>query len=200
MPEERPRQQRAVETRAALLDAAIDCLVERGYAATTTIETARRAGVSRGAQLHHFPTKAELLAAAVEHLMERRRDEFRKAFANLPPETDRVDAAIDTLWSMFEGPCFVAWAELWLAARTDRDLAAKLREVDDRFVTETRAVHRELYPAAAEDDFGRDLAFALMDGMAFQRLVDPDHCRPAEEYLEALKAMAKVFGPAAASR
>jgi ATP phosphoribosyltransferase regulatory subunit HisZ len=141
---------------------------------------------------------AELLAAAVEHLMERRLEEFRKAFANLPPEADRVDAAVDTLWSMFEGPCFVAWAELWVAARTDPELARILREVDDRFVAETRAVQREVYPDAEADDYGRDLAFALMDGMAFQRLVDPDRCRPAEEYLDALKAMAKVSGPGTA--
>src|SRR5579872_479866 len=88
-PTGRPLQKRAVDTRAALLDAAIDCLVERGYAATTTIETARRARVSRGAQLHHFPTKAELMTAAVDRLLERRVADFRKAFADLPPGTDQ---------------------------------------------------------------------------------------------------------------
>src|SRR5579885_518127 len=120
---DRQPQERAVATRAALLDASLECLVERGYAATTTIETARRAGVSRGAQLHHFPTKAELLTAAVEHLLSRRLAEFRKAMANLEPGADRVDSAIDLLWSMFQGPTFVAWAELWMAARTDPELA-----------------------------------------------------------------------------
>src|SRR3954469_18234781 len=104
---EAPVQARSLATRAALLDAAVDCLVERGYAATTTIETARRAGVSRGAQLHHFPTKAQLLATAVEHLFDRRRAEFLAALAAIDPAADRLDAAIDLLWSMFQGPAFV---------------------------------------------------------------------------------------------
>ena len=125
--EARRVQERSIATRAALLDAAIECLVDRGYAATTTIETARRAGVSRGAQLHHFPTKAELLATAVEHLFDRRRSEFLEAFAAIDPKADRLDAAMDLLWSMFEGPAFVAWTELWVGgangsrARRDRD-------------------------------------------------------------------------------
>src|SRR5258708_17704809 len=116
-------QERSVATRLALLDAALDCLVERGYAATTTIETARRAGVSRGAQLHHFPSKGDLLSAAIDHLLQRRLEEFRKAFADLDPNVDLVDGAIDLLWSMFEGPTFVAWAELWVAAPTRPALA-----------------------------------------------------------------------------
>src|SRR5215217_2425071 len=111
-PETRRVQDRSVATRAALLDAAIESLVDRGYAATTTIETARRAGVSRGAQLHHFPTRAQLLTAAVEHLLERRLAEFRDALATTDPEADRLDAAIDLAWSMFEGPVFAAWVEL----------------------------------------------------------------------------------------
>ncbi len=101
--EARRVQERSIATRAALLDAAIECLVDRGYAATTTIETARRAGVSRGAQLHHFPTKAQLLATAVEHLFDRRRSEFLEAFAAIDPQADRLDAAMDLLWSMFAG-------------------------------------------------------------------------------------------------
>src|SRR4029453_13592842 len=119
-----PTQERAIATRNALLDAAIECLVELGYAGTTTIETARRAGVSRGAQLHHFPTKAQLLATAVEHLFDRRRSAFLAAFAAIHPKAARLDAAMDLLWSMFEGPAFVAWTELWVAARTDPELAA----------------------------------------------------------------------------
>ncbi len=140
-------QERSLATRAALLDAAIECLVDRGYAATTTIETARRAGVSRGAQLHHFPTKARLLATAVEHLFDRRRSEFLEAFAAIDPRTDRLDAAVDLLWSMFQGPVFVAWTELWVAARTDPELAATMITVERRFTAETRTMFTEMFPA-----------------------------------------------------
>jgi AcrR family transcriptional regulator len=195
---QRPLQQRAVETRKALLDAALDCLVERGYAATTTIEVARRAGVSRGAQLHHFPSKADLLTAAVGRLLERRLEEFRKAFADVPEGADLKDAAIDVLWSMFEGPCFVACAELWMAARTDPELAALVVQQDQQFAAGTMDIYDELFPLESGADpgsraFERDFAFALMDGVALQRLVARDDQRPASDYLMALKTIATIF-------
>ena len=190
--EPRRVQERSLATRAALLDAAIDSLVERGYAATTTIETARRAGVSRGAQLHHFPTKAELLATAVEHLFDRRLAEFREAFAAIDPRADRLDAALDLLWSMFQGPAFVAWTELWVAARTDPELARTVIAVERRFTDETRTMFAELFPDEAADglldDIGRAFAFALMGGVALQRLF-PHGERPASDYVDALKAI-----------
>jgi AcrR family transcriptional regulator len=194
--EERRVQERSLATRAALLDAAIECLVDRGYAATTTIETARRAGVSRGAQLHHFPTKAELLATAVEHLFDRRRAEFREAFAAIDSDADRLDAALELLWSMFQGPAFVAWTELWVAARTDPELAATVLEVERRFTAETRAMFAEMFPPGSGspgplDDIARDFAFAVMTGVATQRLF-PHGERPAADYLDALKAVFRL--------
>lgn len=199
-PTGRPLQQRAIDTRAALLDAAIDCLVERGYAATTTIETARRAGVSRGAQLHHFPTKAELMTAAVERLLERRVDEFRKAFVDVPPGPGRLERAIDVLWSMYESSCFVAVAELWIAARTDPELASAVVEMDRRFIEESRAAYAELFPPENGrdpefDEMAASFAFALMDGLAFQRLVFKDYQRPVDDYLGVLKVLAEIFAP-----
>ena len=200
---DRPLQQRAVETRAALLDAALECLVELGYAATSTPEIASRAGVSRGAQLHHFPTKAGLLAAAVDRLLERRLSEFRKAFADLPPGTDELSAAVDVLWSMFEGPTFAAWAELWMAARTDPELAAVVVDLDRRFSDEALAIYMEIFPTAtigrAENPrpgaYALELAFTLMNGMAFQRLISSAHYLPAEDHLSVLKYLAQTFGP-----
>ena len=194
---ERPTQARSIATRAALLDAALESLVDRGYAATTTIETARRAGVSRGAQLHHFPTRAELLTAAVEHLLERRMEQFRAALTRLDPEADLLDGALDLLWSMFQGPVFVAWIELWIAARTDPELAAAVVEMDERFTVESRAMFLDLFAdeVAAEPtlfDIGRDFAFAVMEGVALQRLV-PRGQRPASDYLDALKEMFRLL-------
>ncbi|MGZ4754108.1 MAG: TetR/AcrR family transcriptional regulator [Acidimicrobiia bacterium] len=190
---DRAVQARSVATRNALLDAALETVVERGYAATTTIETARRAGVSRGAQLHHFPTKAELLTAAVQHLLERRMEEFAETFTHADLGADRLDAAIDLLWSMFQGPVFVAWVELWIAARTDPELARAITAMEQRFTIESSAMFLELFPPEEGGDpalfeIGRDFVFALMTGVAFQRLV-PRGQRPASDYLDALKQM-----------
>jgi AcrR family transcriptional regulator len=91
------RSEQSAATRARILDAAIDCLQELGYARTSTPEIARRAGVSRGGQIHQFPTKVELVTSAVERLLGRRRTEFIEAFARLPEGSDRAVAAIDLL-------------------------------------------------------------------------------------------------------
>jgi AcrR family transcriptional regulator len=188
----RPVQARSVATRAALLDAAIDCLCSDGYAAATTPEIARRAGVSRGAQLHHFPTKAELMAAAVEHLLQRRLREFRDVVAGVE-SLDRVDVAVDVAWTMFQGPTFVAWVELWIAARTDEELAAKMAETDRHFTDESRLMFLEVVADLGSFDpqsleMARDFAFAVMTGVALQRLV-PRGQRPASDYLDVLKAV-----------
>ena len=108
----RTQAERTAGTRAKLLDAAIDCLVELGFAKTSTQEIARRAGVSRGAQLHHFPSKESLVIAAVEHLVDRRLSEILEA----EPDPARGP---EILADAFSGPLFYAALELWVAARTD---------------------------------------------------------------------------------
>src|SRR5262245_61671199 len=145
----RPRRtqaERSAATRAQLLDATIDCLFRLGYARTTTTEIAERAGLSRGAQLHHFPTKAELVTTAVGHLFERRRAEFIAAIARLPVGPARVTAAIDLLWSMVSGPTFYAWLEVAVAARTDPELAPSVAALNERFSQEIVQSFRELFP------------------------------------------------------
>jgi AcrR family transcriptional regulator len=126
-PQRRTQAERRARTRAALLDATIECLNEFGYADTTTNRIVERAGVSRGAQVHHFPTKAELVIEAVRHLSDRRRAELLREAKRLPDEgPDRVRAALDLLWKIHTGPLFGASLELWTAARTDRDLRTAL--------------------------------------------------------------------------
>src|SRR5579885_2239947 len=85
----RTQRERSAAMRSRLLEATIDCLYEVGYSRTTTIEVAARAGVSRGAQLHHFPTKKRLVLVAVRYLLDKRLEEFRDAFAKLPEGADR---------------------------------------------------------------------------------------------------------------
>jgi AcrR family transcriptional regulator len=191
---ERHPQQRAIETRAAILDAAVECLIELGYAATTTPEIARRAGVSRGAQLHHFPTKAELMAAAVGRLLDRRLGEFRQAFAGVVPGPDTTDHALGALWSMFEGQAFTAWAEVWVAARTDTALRDVVIAMDRRFYEEAAAIYADLFPGEQNDGFALDFVFTVMGGMAIQRLLPASGGRPAADYLNVLKLLADTFG------
>src|SRR5262249_52043191 len=146
----RTQEERSAATRARLLDATLECLAELGYARTTTTEIAERGGVSRGAQLHHFPTKAELVTEAVEHLFERRDQEFREGFARLPADANRPRTAVDLLWSMVAGPTFHAWLELVVAARTDEQLRPQVEALSARFKENVARTFGELFPRPAD--------------------------------------------------
>ncbi|MGA9873557.1 MAG: TetR/AcrR family transcriptional regulator [Rhodococcus sp. (in: high G+C Gram-positive bacteria)] len=136
-PERRTQAERTAGTQAKLLDAAIECLVELGFAKTSTQEIARRAGVSRGAQLHHFPTKESLVTAAVAHLVDKRLAEILET----NPDPDR---GVDVLSEAFSGPLFYAALELWVAARTDPALREAMlpleRRVSEAIMGGARAV------------------------------------------------------------
>jgi AcrR family transcriptional regulator len=203
----RTQAERSATTRAQLLDATIDCLIERGWAGTTTTEVAERAGVSRGAQLHHFPSKAELVAAAVEHLFHRRHEEFRRAFEALPPDVDRAAAAIDLLWPMVSGPTFYAWLELAVAARTDPELRSQLAPIGQRFSENVERWFRELFPPPANPgpfyDAAPAFAFAVMEALAVIKMVAEDRPHFAavrDKLLGTLKLLAAVVMPPTPSR
>src|SRR5262245_49365185 len=106
--EERPRrtqQERRDSTRRLLLEATVSCLVDLGYGSTTTLEVERRAGVSRGARIHHFPTKAALLASAVDHLYDQLSDHYELAFGKHEQPTsdlERFRSGLRLLWSIYK--------------------------------------------------------------------------------------------------
>jgi AcrR family transcriptional regulator len=146
----RTQQQRRDETRRALLDAAVESLIEVGFARTTTLEVQRRANASRGALLHHFPSKTELLVAAVDHLAEMRARELKTLAAQLPDGRARTDAVIELLWQCFSGTFFQVAMELRTAARTDPELRPVL-------ITAERAL-RERIGMQAKALFGKDVS------------------------------------------
>jgi AcrR family transcriptional regulator len=156
----RTQQQRRDETRRALLDAAVESLIEVGFARTTTLEVQRRADASRGALLHHFPSKTELLVAAVDHLAEMRARELKVLAAVLPDGRSRTDAVLDLLWQCFSGTFFQVAMELRTAARTDPELRPVLvaaeRSLRDRIVAQARTL------------FGKDVA----DHPGLERAID----------------------------
>jgi len=174
----RTQAERTAETTAKLLDATAACLIERGYAGTSTPEICRRAGVSRGALLHHFPTRDDLVAAAVAHIVDLRVDEFRAAMATVAPEVDlvaRLETAIDVLWGIFQGDTVTAWIELIVASRTDPDLRAHVRSVEARLDRRVKEAWAELFTAADDVasgylDIAPPFIFALLDGLAIHRM------------------------------
>lgn len=195
----RSQAERTAQTRRALLDATCEALVDVGFKATTTAEVAHRAGVSIGALQSHFRTKNELLTAAVAHSFDRRIDEFGLLMANLDPASDRLDAAIDLLWSMFSQSTFTAWHELWVAARTDPGLARAVIDIDRQFAAACDRAYAEIFPTGNADNTktrqqlqtGIHMVFALMNGLAVGTSLDGYDPYPVDEVLAAFKAMVR---------
>ncbi|MBV9484788.1 MAG: TetR/AcrR family transcriptional regulator [Frankiaceae bacterium] len=190
----RTQAERTAATRAALLKATIDTLVEDGHRRTTTQAVAKRAGVSYGALLHHFPAKADLLTAAVAHLLDQRVAEFRKSMANVPPGGRTKEAAIDVLWTMFQGETFTAWLELSVAARTDPDLAVAVERVDREFHEASLEIFRELF--AEETRLDPELPrvavatlYTFLDGLALSRLMPGSPLVDPDQLLEVFKML-----------
>lgn len=158
-----PQEQRTHAMRHRLLEATVDCLVEQGWSGTSTTLVSRRAGVSRGAQLHHFPTKNDLVLAAVAHLSEMRGQELRAAAARLPGGRRRTRAVLDMLAEHFTSPVFAAALELWVAARTDADLHAAVAPLEQRVGRETHQIAVEALGVDESQPRVRELVQATLD-------------------------------------
>nr|WP_171674649.1 TetR/AcrR family transcriptional regulator [Kribbella sandramycini] len=136
-----PQQDRSRATRQRLLEAAVESLAEVGYAATTVAVVAARAGVSRGAAQHHFPTRADLFAAAVEYMTEVRLAEIRAQAGRLPSGPGRTEAIVGMLAEVYTGPLFRAALHLWVAASTEDGLREQIVRLEAHV---GRQAHRAL--------------------------------------------------------
>jgi AcrR family transcriptional regulator len=172
----RTQAERRAVTRAALLDATIECLAEEGYVNTTTRRIAERAGVTPGALQHHFATKAELLADARRHLGSRFAQEvLGHGSAELAPIQARTERFLDHMWELLKGSLFQAAVELWIAARTDPELRQALNQAQRDGAHWIVTGARMSYPELAERAGFQELAatgWASMRGLAMLRLVN----------------------------
>jgi AcrR family transcriptional regulator len=174
--ERRTQAQRRATSRAALLDAAVDCLVEEGYAGLTTRRVAERAGVSQSTQMHYFPTKTQFLTEAIRHVARRlAREALARTDLRHLDDARRREAILDELWRMHNGPVFQATLELWIAARTDHGLAREMRELERDVTKLVLAGADELFPDRRDEETFRahlDATLALIRGLAMTTSVD----------------------------
>lgn len=176
-PRRRTQSERRAETRRRLLDAAVESLIEVGYAGTTTRRVTELAGVSQGAQTHHFPHRVDLVASAFEHLAEQRIASFGERAGELGGDrAARLRTLLDLLWEDFSSPLFTVAVKLWVAAADDEELRERLVPVERRIYRSTVAVAREVAgELGAEPGFERLLAVAMntVAGLALVREFDP---------------------------
>jgi AcrR family transcriptional regulator len=163
----RTQAERRAATRAALLEAAIECLAEEGYSSLTTRRVSERAGVSQGIQMHYFPTKTHLLTEAVRYVAANLASEIlsNEELRSLG-DADRREAALDEVWRIHRGPLFQAGMELWMAARTEPELRETLRALEHDLTQLLHSAAREVFPA----ETGKPSFAELLDaGMATVR-------------------------------
>ncbi|MEU8633675.1 TetR/AcrR family transcriptional regulator [Amycolatopsis sp. NPDC048633] len=172
-----PQQERSRTTRRRLIEAALDSFGERGWHGVTVAVIAERAGVSRGAAQHHFPTREDLVAAAVDLLGEAQIDELRAQAADLPSGTSRIERVVEMVLNLYTGPLFRAALQLWSVAATDEALRDVLVPLEARVGREAHRVTVELLGVDESRPGVRELVQATLDlarGLGLANLLTDD--------------------------
>jgi AcrR family transcriptional regulator len=177
----RTRREHAAAIRLRILDAALECLLESGFAEASTLKIQERAGVSRGGLLHHFPSRESLLVAAAQHLASSRVTETATsaaaAITAAPDDPERVDQAIDHMWVRFQEPYFWAAVELWVAALHHPALRTVLRPAERELGARIRTVVDGLFgpvlSARPEYSALREMLLTSMRGVALTYAFEP---------------------------
>ncbi|KAF0849133.1 TetR/AcrR family transcriptional regulator [Nocardia caishijiensis] len=147
-----PKQDRSRVTRQRLLEATIDCLAEMGWAAATVSVVAERAGVSRGAAQHHFPTREDLITAALEFMFEFRMDAAKaeaETVRDVAQGIGRTRAVVSALIESYTSPFFKAALQVWTHAAADPVMRERIVPLEARF---GRIAHRRAVEALGVDD------------------------------------------------
>lgn len=172
----RTQEARRAATRAALLSAALDALVEHGLAGFTTPDVCGRAGVSQGGLFKHFTSKSALLSATAEHLFERLRADYEAAFLALPARRRTARHGLQLLWKQMLDVRLAAAYELYTAARTDPELRASLEPVVRAHVERIAALSGSLAGGVDPRRIREavDLAILSMQGLVVNQMALPD--------------------------
>jgi AcrR family transcriptional regulator len=173
-----PKQDRSRATRQRLLEAAVACLAEHGWAGSTVSVVAERAGVSRGAAQHHFPTREDLFTAAVEYVAEERSTALRALFPDGAAGDRR--AVVAALVDLYTGPLFRAALHLWVAASDEDQLRPRVTELEARVGRETHRIAVDLLAADESVPGVRETVQGLLDmarGLGLANLLTDDSAR-----------------------
>jgi AcrR family transcriptional regulator len=177
-----PQQDRSRATRQRLLEAAIECLAEVGWSGSTVAVVAERAGVSRGAAQHHFPTREDLFTSAVEYVASKRLAVLRSHAVDLPTGPGRTPAVIDLVERMYTGPLFRAAIHLWVAASSDERLRERVVGLEAQVGRETHRTALELLGMEESTPGVREAVQATLDmarGLGLANLLTDDSRRRA---------------------
>ena len=164
--------QKSRETKKAILEATIRCFVDYGYVHTTLTRIADYANVSRGAMSHHYESRKDVILSAVAYLYEKRLMEYRRLIAAATRGFgNRADVAVTragleqtvrALWKYFNLPSYKAHIELYVAARTNHELAAVMEPLERQYEAEIPKIIRNLFPVWEQLEEARELLSDLL--------------------------------------
>jgi len=177
------QQTKSENTRSTILNAAVECFYDLGYNNTTTEKIAKKAGVSRGAMLHHFPSRKDLIGAAVAHLAKQRLELFETEESHIQENEEHtlIEEGIDAYWEQLHSPLFVVFHELQVASRTDPELRSVLIPIVKEFEESRRKASARVFPDLAlseEFDTANMLTAYILEGIAVSGAVRgpvPEH-------------------------
>lgn len=158
-----PQQDRSRITRRRLLDAAVDSLAQVGWTATSVALVAGRAGVSRGAAQHHFPTRESFFEAVIDHITEQRMAELARAAEGLPEDAGRTEAVLELLVGSYTGPLFRAALQIWTAASSEDSLRARIIPLEAEVGRRAHAVAVDLLGVDEAIPGNRETVQATLD-------------------------------------
>lgn len=178
-----PKQDRSRATRRRLLEAAAACLAEHGWAGSTVTVVAERAGVSRGAAQHHFPTREDLFTGAIEYVAEQWLTALREHARALPRErAPRTHAVVGMVVDLYTGPIFRAALHLWVAAANEEQLRPRVTALEARIGREAHRLAMEMLDADEAVPGVRETVQATLDmarGLGLANLLTDDGARRA---------------------
>ncbi|WP_042938665.1 TetR/AcrR family transcriptional regulator [Rhodococcus sp. AW25M09] len=178
-----PKQDRSRVTRQRLLEATIDSLAEQGWGATTVGVVAERAGVSRGATQHHFPTREDLITGALEYMFDIRMDHARREAQDIAPGPGRTKLVVERLVEYYTGPMFKAALQVWTAASADPELRDRIVPLEERFGRRAHQMAVENLGVDDNDPVTHRLVQATLDlarGLGLADVLTDDARRRAE--------------------
>lgn len=145
------QQTKSEMTRHQILEATLDCFLIHGFRGTTTEKISKHAKVSRGAMLHHFPQRADLVKSAVEHMHLRRLQEYERDLLDLNEDSEHtlVEEGIEVFWRQLQSPLFSVYCELLVAARTDEELRATFEPAQRAFESLWQERSQAIFPDLA---------------------------------------------------
>lgn len=177
-PARRSQAQRRSQTVARIIEATVDCLIEQGYAGSSTIRIAREAGLSQGALFRHFPTRSALMIAVAQHIGDGLLQRFREDFQAWEGREDPVRLALTLLRRNCHERIHQAWFELQIAGRSDPELQAALAPIWQRNLEVTQSLAAQILPelATLSADFPVivDLMVSLFRGEALDGCLNAD--------------------------